>query len=552
MSRYELTPLGKVVRAILMIIIVCAVGFVGFNLYQRFTPTTDETESEQVSESKAETDVQQSGNKQRDDTDEEISKLSTSVTQGSNVINISLDEWVGWKSIIDANGGLTTKEGSIFDQKGLKVNISVINDATQSSNALISGSLNAAGYTINRTAFLSQKFTDANVDIIMPFITNYSNGGDGIIATKDFQTVDSLIDAKIGIPQFSEAQTLVMYLLNNSDLTDEQINKIVNENFVYFDTPDEVAKAFFAGHVDVAATWEPYLSQAKSMSSCHVLFSTEASRNLIMDGIVFRKDFAEENPETIEKFIDGVLEAAPLYKTDFDAVREVFPMFSGSSDNDIINTANNADLCTWSDNKDILSDSAKTIYYNMCEIWSSLGEQVNLSLMDTLFDTTYIDGLEDVYGTVVEETTDNQKTVTTVTDENKQEIIDSQALLQKKVTINFDANTCNFSNTAEAAASLEEFIEIAKTLDGAIIQIEGNVADDVTTEENKYLSEQRAETIKKYFVMNGIDGRRIITVGNGADKPVLPNRNPDGSLSKEGTDANRRTDIYFKIVELSE
>ena len=52
--------------------------------------------------------------------------------------------------------------------------------------------------------------------------------------------------------------------------------------------------------------------------------------------------------------------------------------------------------------------------------------------------------------------------------------------------------------------------------------------------------------------MNGIDGRRIITVGNGADKPVLPNRNPDGSLSKEGTDANRRTDIYFKIVELSE
>ena len=66
-----------------------------------------------------------------------------------------------WKSIIDANGGLTTQSGSIYDKLGVKVNINVINDATQSSNALIKGDLNAAGYTINRTAFLSKKFTDA-------------------------------------------------------------------------------------------------------------------------------------------------------------------------------------------------------------------------------------------------------------------------------------------------------------------------------------------------------------------------------------------------------
>lgn len=32
-------------------------------------------------------------------------------------------------------------------------------------------------------------------------------------------------------------------------------------------------------------------------------------------------------------------------------------------------------------------------------------------------------------------------------------------------------------------------------------------------------------------------------------KPIIPNRNPDGSLSKEATDANGRTDIYFKTVE---
>ena len=82
-----------------------------------------------------------------------------------------------------------------------------------------------------------------------------------------------------------------------------------------------------------------------------------------------------------------------------------------------------------------------------------------------------------------------------------------------------------------------------------MIQIEGNVASDNTTEAERILSEQRAETVKKFLIVNGINANRIITVGNGGAKPIIPNRNPDGSLSKEATDANRRTDIYFKTVE---
>lgn len=68
----------------------------------------------------------------------------------------------------DANGGLTTQEGSIFDELGIKVNINIINDADASSNALVKGSLNAAGYTINRVAFLSSKFEEAGLDVVMP------------------------------------------------------------------------------------------------------------------------------------------------------------------------------------------------------------------------------------------------------------------------------------------------------------------------------------------------------------------------------------------------
>lgn len=464
----------------------------------------------------------------------------------NNTINLSLDEWIGWKSIIDAAGGLTTQPGSIFDELGINVNIHVINDATQSSNALIKGDLDAAGYTINRIAFLSQKFTDAGVPVIMPYITNYSNGGDGIIATNNFQTVESLVNARIGVPQFSEAHSLVVWFVNQSDLSEGQKQQIIN-NLIFFETPDEAAKAFFAGQIDVAATWQPYLTQATTTSNCHVLFSTASSTKLIMDGILFRKDFADSNPELVSKFIEGSLKAADKYNSEFNAVRTAMPMFAGESDESIKSMTEDAALTDYASNIKTLKEEAPVVFADMCNVWKSVGENVNSDMITGLFDTKYSEVLSEKFSMI--ETVNTEKNRAVVTDDNRQNIINAEALLSKAVTVNFIANTCNFMDNKEASNSLAEFVDIAKTLDGTVIQIEGNVASDNTTEAERILSEQRAETVKKFLIVNGINANRIITVGNGGAKPIIPNRNPDGSLSKEATDANRRTDIYFKTVE---
>lgn len=286
-------------------------------------------------------------------------------------INVSLDEWIGWKPIIDANNGLTTQPGSIYDKLGIKVNISIINDATQSSNALISGKLDAAGYTINRTAFLSKKFQDAGLNVIMPYISNFSNGGDGIIAKSSINSVSDLVNAKIGVPQFSEAHSLVVWFVNQSDLTQEEKDSIIN-NLVYFETPDEAAKAFFAGQIDVAATWEPYLTQAQNMSDAHILFSTASSSSLIMDGILFNDDFAKKYPDTVTAFIDGAFQAADLYAIDLTTIKSVMPMFSTASDEDILGNCESAKLCTYADNMSLLNGTAKTIFLICVEFGSLL------------------------------------------------------------------------------------------------------------------------------------------------------------------------------------
>lgn len=475
-------------------------------------------------------------------TDEAGNVINTTKTS-EDTINLSLDEWIGWKSIIDANGGLSTADGSIYDKLGINLNISIINDATQSSNALISGELDAAGYTINRTAFLSKKFKDSGVDVVMPFITNFSNGGDGIIANSNIKSVDDLVKAKIGVPQFSEAHSLVVWFVNQSDLSKADKDAIIS-NLIFFETPDEAAKAFFAGKIDVAATWEPYLTQAKNMSDAHILFSTASSSSLIMDGIVFNAEFAEKNPKVVSAFIDGALQASDMYNTEFDTIKNVMPMFATASDQDIKDNCVSAKLTTYADNLQLFDGTAKTIFTDMCDVWESIGETVNKEIVNTLYDGSYIKTLSDKYNSTTVTKLDNAPTIT---EDNKDDILETEALLKKSATVNFVINTAKFTNSAEATATLDEFIEIAKVLDGTIIEIAGNTDPNPNTDPkdtaNKLLSKQRAETVKQYFVLNGISADRIVVVGNGSSNPIVEND------TEEHRAMNRRTDVSFKCIE---
>lgn len=536
-KRFRLTKTAKIMIFVLIITLLGGGVFVGLKTGLVKTDSKSEKEVE-MSNPSVDSEVEVS--------DKKVDSNSENKSENTNTINLSLDEWVGYATILQANGGLTTQPGSIYDQLGIKVNINIINDATQSSNALIKGELDGAGYTINRLAFLSSKFSGANVDVVMPYITNYSNGGDGIIALSSINTIEDLVDARIGVPQFSESQAMIVWFVNQSNLSQEDKDKIIN-NLILFETPDEAAKAFFAGKIDVAGTWQPYLTQAENMTDSHILFSTANSTKLIMSGVIFRDDFAKRNPELVSKFIDGTLQAIDSYDKELEVLRNSMPMFNGMSDEDIVGMTTDAALATWANNMDILKEDAKTIYSNMCDVWTSIGEVADSSNVDSLFDSTYMESLKDKYEiSIVNNNSDNESKVS-VTEDNKQEILDTTALLTKSASVNFIINTAKFTDTAEASQTLNDFIDVAKMLDGTIIQIEGNTDPnpntDPTDEANIMLSKQRAETVKQYFIANGISADRIIVVGNGSSNPIVEND------TEEHREMNRRTDVSFKCIE---
>lgn len=464
--------------------------------------------------------------------DDEKYEAAGKIEKEDGVINISLDEWIGYKTILDANGGLKTKKGSIYDELGLKVNISVINDATTSSNALIKGSLDGAGYTVNRYAFLYNKFSENNVGTKMGFITNSSTGGDGIISKSSVKSIEDLKGKTIGMPRYSESQALTIWLLNNSSLSKEDVNSIL-ENAVYFETPDDCAKAFFSGKLDAAATWEPYLTQAKTSTDSKLLFSTESASNLILSGVVFREDFAENNKDTVSKLLEGALKAESLYKTDTTAIKNSFPMFSLMSDDEIIEMTNTASTHTCASNIELLGEDglARKLFVDMSNIWSDLGESADPNNVSKAFTNEYATAIKDEF-------IDEKEISTVVSNEEKQEAQNkdnSEALLKTTLTINFLPDSTQIEESSYE--ELISFAEKAKVLDGCVIQIEGNT-QKVDGDDGVEFSKKRAESVARFLQNQGIDASRFIIIGNGDTKPV----------SDTDATANRRTDIYFKSI----
>lgn len=461
------------------------------------------------------------------------SDITDGVYNGSEKVYISLDEFIGWKSLLDANGGLVTTDDSINAKNGICIEYVIMNDANASSNALISGELQGAGYTVNRYAFLQTKFDEAGLPVIMPYITNYSNGGDGIIATADILSIEDLVGKKIAVPRYSEAQTLVEYLIRNANLTDAE-KKSIRSDIVYFETADDTAKAFFSGTVDAAATWEPYLTQAASSTDSRILFDTSMSTNLILDGLVFRQDFVDENSEFIVKLIDGALQARDMYTKDYDSIKKM-PMFELMTNSEIYEMCAGASLATWADNANLLVGTAKNMYAEMANIWIGVGENAEPSKSETAFTNEYINKLAGKYPT-------DDLTSFNFSEEGREQagnMSNNAALLSATLHIEFEVDSYKIARSSYG--DLNEFAKIAQTLNGVYIQIEGNTAH-VEGSDGVEFSYMRALSVAKYLQALGIDSDRFIIVGNGDKKPI------DTNETEEGKANNRRTEVYFKVI----
>lgn len=86
---------------------------------------------------------------------------------------------------------------------------------------------------------------------------------------------------------------------------------------------------------------------------------------------------------------------------------------------------------------------------------------------------------------------------------------------------------------------LDEIADYMKLKGEEKYEIAGHTDNVGKDEDNKKLSQSRAESVRNYLVKKGIDIKRLRAVGYGATQPVADNETP------EGRQRNRRTEVVI-------
>jgi OOP family OmpA-OmpF porin len=104
--------------------------------------------------------------------------------------------------------------------------------------------------------------------------------------------------------------------------------------------------------------------------------------------------------------------------------------------------------------------------------------------------------------------------------------------------INFETGKSDIK--PESQPVIGQMVEMLKQNPGLNISIEGHTDDVGTAQSNQILSENRAQSVMKALITQGIPGSRLSAKGFGASKPIADNR------TEEGKAKNRRVEIVKK------
>ncbi len=181
--------------------------------------------------------------------------------------------------------------------KDSNIKLSQFQSASESIRAFRNGAVDVVALTLDEALLLIQD----GLYIKIFLVTDISDGGDVIMARSDIKKVTELKGLKVGV----ESSALGAYVLARA----LEIHNVPFEsvNLVHL-TVDESEQAYLDGTVDAVVTFEPYRSRLLREGSFEV-FNSREMPNEIVDVMVVRSDYAEENKEKLQSFTKGWFKA---------------------------------------------------------------------------------------------------------------------------------------------------------------------------------------------------------------------------------------------------
>ena len=249
---------------------------------------------------------------------EETNVYSESIEIGKDLtINLLIEDWIGWKPIIDANGGLYTAKDSIY-KKTYDIDVNIVsqtpNELTvqELSDALISGNYNAIGCTVNQYAEIYPLLQEADIKAYVVYTPASSCGWDYLLSNNTINIFDSYLVPVIS--SLSNSNSLFLALSYFYNVRNDIFPNIIGSLQLH-DTIDNSVIAYNDGR----ATWLALDHNINILSSTPkgtIVYDTKQNPDAVI-GVIIVTEAVKNNNNLVNGFVKGAINTITKFENDY-------------------------------------------------------------------------------------------------------------------------------------------------------------------------------------------------------------------------------------------
>lgn len=210
---------------------------------------------------------------------------SASVAPVPIKVKVAINTWPGLGPFFVA-----ARKG--FDrEEGVQLEVVMTESAEARGSSLVSGEYDLVGITLDTVVIAASR----GVPMAVVGKSDFSHGGDGIIAKREIRRVADLKGQRVACAEGQPSHFLLLNLLRREKLGLRDIQ------LVPADDGGQAAFLFTSGSVDAAVTWDPWISQAGKLTTGHVLVTTREAPNLLLGIVAANKNLLPERADRIAR-----------------------------------------------------------------------------------------------------------------------------------------------------------------------------------------------------------------------------------------------------------
>lgn len=289
-------------------------------------------------------------------------------------VRIGTQPWIGY------GPWWIAQEKGLFAKYGLEAELVDFVQDTEVNAAFASGKMDAA----NVATHTAIKLFANGLDLKIVLLEDASYQADAILAPKSITSIKDLAGKSVAYEEGSTSDLLLNYALAHYGLSLADIQPVPMP-------AADAGSALIAGKVEVAVTYEPYISAALAENPDLTLLYTAAERpGLISDVLIVNSKFARENPNAVRALLKVWDEAMAFYKSNPEEAQAIIAKAVGSSPEELKTAFDGVRFYDLSENRAELGGEFMAVMQDVAEVSKSIGLIEKIPDLKAIVDTTFV------------------------------------------------------------------------------------------------------------------------------------------------------------------